>query len=429
MSAPLKPPAPYYGSKGLAAPIIWDALGVDVPNYVEPFCGMAACLLARKRWAGKVETVNDTHGMIPNVWRAIREAPEEVAYWCDQPVSELDLHAVHRWLTEQATEAWVERLRRDPDFYDAKIAGRWVWGKSAWLGSGWCKDDHIRRKPALSGQGERKKVGVGVHSGELHAKRPRLDGFDGAPSQGVGVHAGEMHKKSPRLIGTRTGGNDQGVGVHRASLHRQLPRLIGSGDGVDQGVGVHARGLHRPRPRLAGAHGHVVDQATGVHGSALHRSRPALSGYGERPVHGNGVHSSEIRPALYEYFAKLSVRLRYVRTLCGDWRRVLTPSVTTSHGLTGVLLDPPYHQSTGRKSDLYAADDGEVAAQVRDWAIEHGDDPRFRIVLCGLEGEHEMPPSWRCVSWKPRTHFKNADRERLWLSPHCLHLREQITMF
>lgn len=403
MTAPLKPPAPYYGSKGLAAPLIWAALGVDVPNYVEPFCGMAACLLARPQWRGRVETINDAHGMIPNVWRAIREAPEEVAYWCDQPVAELDLHAAHQWLVQQSTPEWIERLRADPDFYDAKIAGRWLWGKSAWLGSGWCKDDHIRRKPALSGQGDRAKVGVGVHSGDLHAKRPRLDGFDGAPSRGVGVHSGELHKKRPRLIGTQTGGVDEGVGVHARGLHKQLPRLIGSSDGVDEGVGVHARGLHR--------------------------SKPGLSGYAGNPRNGDGVHRLEIRPYLYEYFARMARRLRYVRTVCGDWRRVLTPSVTTSHGLTGVLLDPPYADATGRKADLYATDDGEVSSEVCAWAIEHGDDPRFRIVLCGLEGEHELPPSWRCVAWKPRTSFKNAGRERLWLSPHCVGLTEQTTLF
>lgn len=426
MSTPLKPPAPYYGSKARAAPIIWAALGVDVPNYVEPFCGMAGNLLARPRFAGRVETVNDAHAFIPNVWRAIREAPDEVAYWCDQPVLELDLHAVHRWLVEQATLEWVERLRADPDVFDAKIAGRWLWGKSAWLGSGWCTDTHIRRKPAISGQGERPKKGIGVHSGDLHRKRPRLDGFAGEPSAGQGVHAGQLHQKIPRVIGTQTGGQDIGVGVHARGLHRQKPRLIGSSDGVDVGVGVHARGLHRTRPRLAGADGRIVDQAAGVH-----RCRPSLSGGGAArpgPGYGEGVHGSTARAHLYVYMEQLAERLRYVRALCGDWTRVLTPSVTTSHGVTGVLLDPPYATSTGRKANLYAADDGDVSADVRTWAIEHGDDPMFRIVLCGLEGEHDMPPQWRCVPWRPRTSFSSADRERLWLSPHCLDHGRQLEL-
>ena len=26
----------------------------------------------------------------------------------------------------------------DPDYYDAKIAGWWLWGACAWIGSGWC---------------------------------------------------------------------------------------------------------------------------------------------------------------------------------------------------------------------------------------------------------------------------------------------------
>ena len=67
-----------------------------------------------------------------------------------------------------------------------------------------------------------------------------------------------------------------------------------------------------------------------------------------------------------------------------------------------------------------------LSADVRAWAIEHGDDPRLRIVLCGYEGEHAMPSSWRVAPWKAAKGYgnatgnKNATRERLWLSPHCL---------
>jgi len=326
----MKPPAPYYGSKTRAATVVWGALGRDVGNYVEPFCGMASCLLARPEPARRVvETINDVYAMIPNVWRAIREDPGGVAYWCDQPVFEADLHAVHRWLLEQATEDWVDRIRTDPEFFDAKIAGRWLWGKSAWLGSGWCRDVHIRRKPALGGQGTRSKTGVGVHS------------------------AGMRPPKSK-------------------------PCLRGGGT-----------------------------------------QKPGLG-------HGQGVHAMDVRDGLREYFDRLSNRLRYVRATCGDWRRVLTPAVTVSHGTTGVLLDPPYAEDTGRKMGLYAKDEGAISEAVREWALEHGEDARYRIVLCGLEGEHEMPESWTCVQWVPRTNFRNRGRERLWLSPHCLVRREQL---
>jgi hypothetical protein len=74
-----------------------------------------------------------------------------------------------------------------------------------------------------------------------------------------------------------------------------------------------------------------------------------------------------------------------------------------------------------------------VAHEVRDWAVAHGDDPRYRICLAGYDGEHEMPATWtveqgRAGSGKGYASRKrdggdvmeNARKERLWFSPHCL---------
>lgn len=68
-------------------------------------------------------------------------------------VHNCDLHARHRWLQDQA--AFRERIHADPDFYDAKIAGWWVWGICAWIGPGWCANND-RKLPHLSS-------GRGVH--------------------------------------------------------------------------------------------------------------------------------------------------------------------------------------------------------------------------------------------------------------------------
>jgi hypothetical protein len=122
----------------------------------------------------------------------------------------------------------------------------------------------------------------------------------------------------------------------------------------------------------------------------------------------------------------LGGRLRNVRIACGDWTRVVGPSVTIKHGVTGLLLDPPY----GEGEQQYAAGGNEsksVADDVRAWAIANGNDPLLRIALCGYEGQHAMPETWRCVPWKARGGYssqdgenENARRERIWLSPHCL---------
>ena len=133
---------------------------------------------------------------------------------------------------------------------------------------------------------------------------------------------------------------------------------------------------------------------------------------------------------LREYFGGLAARLERVRIGCGDWARVTGRSVTTKQGLTGVFLDPPYSHAV-RAGGLYSEENGSVAEDVRGWALANGDNPLFRIALCGYENDHgdAMPDSWEAVEWKApkgyasqRTNGVNDNRklERIWFSPHCL---------
>jgi DNA adenine methylase len=138
--ATLKSPFPYFGGKSKVAPIVWQLLG-DVPNYVEPFCGSAAVLLARPaEHQAHIETVNDADGMIANFWRALSHAPNDVAQYADWPVNENDLHARHAWLVGQR-ESITARLEGDPEWFDAKVAGWWVWGMALWIGGGFCSGE------------------------------------------------------------------------------------------------------------------------------------------------------------------------------------------------------------------------------------------------------------------------------------------------
>jgi hypothetical protein len=128
--------------------------------------------------------------------------------------------------------------------------------------------------------------------------------------------------------------------------------------------------------------------------------------------------------------AQLSTRLRRVRVCCGDWTRVLGPSVTFKHGLTGIFLDPPYSHAE-RDNTLYSHDN-DVAADVRAWCMENGDNPLLRIALCGYRGEgHEVLEAhgWRPYYWKTQGGYanqgngrgkENRDREVVYFSPHCL---------
>ena len=139
----MKPRAPFawYGGKSRWADEIWAHLGQpDV--YVEPFAGSLAVLLARPGGAGTREIVCDTDGGICNVWRALAADPEEVAHWADYPTIHQDLSARHVWLRNWFVENSA-RLVEDPEFFSAQVAGWWVWGKTLWIGSGWCDPKSI----------------------------------------------------------------------------------------------------------------------------------------------------------------------------------------------------------------------------------------------------------------------------------------------
>lgn len=128
---------PWFGGKSQVSRIVWDRFG-DVHNYVEPFFGGGAVLLQRPSdHIRKVETINDIDGFVANFWRALKHDPESVAHWADNPVNENDLHARHKWLIINGKDLST-LLEEDPDYYDAKVAGWWVWGISCWIGSGWC---------------------------------------------------------------------------------------------------------------------------------------------------------------------------------------------------------------------------------------------------------------------------------------------------
>lgn len=346
MTCNFRAPFPWFGGKSRAADLIWARLG-DVGTYVEPFAGSLAVLLSRPTLP-RIETVNDLDAHLSNFWRAMKADAERVAHFADWPVSEADLHARHRALIA-LLPAHRARMLAEPDYFDARLAGWWVWGVSQWIGGGWCServcwgDDSRpeRRRPNVTGN---------THGMGVHAKRPAV----AADSPGRGVHA-----RAP-------------LGI-LAAPHREQSPLV-------------------------------------------------------KVLGGTGVHGTRV-DSLIPWFLQIQARLRRVRVCCGDWRRVLTPSVLIGNGVTGIVLDPPY-STQERDPALYACDGAQISQDVCAWALEHGDTQQLRIALCGYEGEHDMPPSWSCVAWRPGGGYgsqsadgrgrRNRERERIWFSPHCL---------
>lgn len=166
-------------------------------------------------------------------------------------------------------------------------------------------------------------------------------------------------------------------------------------------------------------------------GPGVERKRPHLSHA------GNGVHATAPQKALRPWFRALAARLRRVRVCCGDWTRVLGPSVTVSNGLTGIFFDPPY--SADRNPRLYTHDSLTVAQDVQAWCLEQGHNPLLRLVLCGYGAEHDvlLAQGWHKWTWKAHGGYgnqgtgrgrANAAREACWVSPHCVQTR-QLALF
>jgi hypothetical protein len=182
---------------------------------------------------------------------------------------------------------------------------------------------------------------------------------------------------------------------------------------------------------------HLANPGMGVNRQLVHLGNPGM-GVNRKRVHlgslGNNGLARLAGNGLHAYLRALADRLRRVRVCCGDWSRVVTDGALAHGDPVGIFLDPPYSGDV-RDAGCYSHDTNP-AGEVRDWAVAHGDNPRYRIALCGYEGEHTMPESWECVSWKAgraygrhdgqSANMENRHKERIWCSPHCLRPGEAI---
>ena len=334
----LKAPFPYFGGKSSVADIVWRHFG-NPKMYVEPFCGSAAILLARPGVPPfRNEIINDYDGNVANFWRAMKYDPEGVAEYCDWPCNHIDLMARRNKLNADYDDL-RQRLIDDPEWFDAKMAGYYVWCASVWIGSG------LTRKTA----------------------EPRLTENAGAMSA--------RECKVPHLT------HNKGV---MSARECKVPRLTGN-------MGVM---------------------------SARECQVPHLT-------HNKGVPAGGV----LDWLRALQARLHGVKVVCGDWTRVLGGNWRTKNGVCAVFLDPPY--SAPRSKGLYQHDSSSIAQSVRKWCVDNGDNPRYRIALCGYEGEHDDLEmlDWEVWSWSANGGYgnqgdgagrKNKKKERIWFSPHCL---------
>ena len=367
----MQAPFPWYGGKRRWAEEIWARFGVpDV--YVEPFAGSLAVLLANPRPAQR-EIVCDKDGLICNFWRALAHDPDAVAHYADYPTIHHDLTARHSWLVRWR-EGAAARLEEDPDFYDAKVAGWWVWGVSSWIGHGWCAKETYNRIPHVD-----PKAGCG---------------------QGVSAQRRTIPNRIP-FIDHRLGG--QGISAQRQTIPNKMPHF----DSHLGGKGVAAQRTNIPNqipfPRGQGV-------------TAQRRTIPC--------------------GRLTDWFQALADRLKGAVVLNRDWTSAVTPTLlanteTSSDSFNRcILLDPPYVIGK-REGNMYFGDHGDSVNQVAEasyqWAVEHGHE--FRIAYCCHAGDFPTPPGWDMLERrfaKRINHAKTTDC--VMFSPACVR-EEQGVLF
>lgn len=291
----MKSPYSYFGGKRSVSNIIWSGLG-NIENYIEPFFGSLSILLNNPQ-PSKVETVNDLDCFLVNFWRSLQFDIDNIIKYAKFPVSEVELHSRHQWLLSEEVSDILKKILNDPNFFDAKIAGYWIYGQCASIGNNWLNSKGLKALPLLS------SAGGGIHGLKFDFERD---------------------------------------------------------------------------------------------------------------------------------FKILQDRIKRVRITCGDWSRILTPSILqdnkglSKNGVTGIVLDPPYSLSS--RSKVYK-EDSDIYSQVCEWAINQEYNDKLRIVVCGYDGDFDFPDTWNEFHWQSNGGLaslgnangrKNTKRETIYFSPSCL---------
>ena len=267
-------PFPYFGGKRSVASEIWERFG-QVAQYIEPFCGSAAVLLAAPHRAS-LEVVCDGSGFIANFWRAVKHQPAAVAQWADYPVSHIDLGARHVWLMAQRERIGAEL--HDPDWAgDAKVAGWWLWGQCCWIGSGWCDWFKTGQVPHASSAGRGVQAagqvphagnaGMGVQAaGQVPHAGNAGRGYDALLTSSGRVAWQWLHRLADRLERVRVVHGDwsrclnnhyggDGTAVFLDPPYRAFSALYGSGECVADAVARWAAENAHLRIALCGHQG------------------------------------------------------------------------------------------------------------------------------------------------------------------------------
>jgi len=165
---------------------------------------------------------------------------------------------------------------------------------------------------------------------------------------------------------------------------------------------------------------HLTNAGKGVH------KLPHPMGTGKRVTDSYNTN-------IYDWFRRLSERLRYVRVVCGDWSRVCGGNWQDNMGTVGIFFDPPYGDPD-RDTRVYHKESLTVSHDVEKWCLIRGEKKTHRIIVAGYDTEYKslVESGWKIHKWsagggygnlgggKITSGMVNRHRECLFISPYCL---------
>ncbi len=279
--------------------------------------------------------------MVCNFWRARQTTiPPPSPGMPAEKIIENDLHARHVWLVGQKN-ALGPKLEGDPEYFDAKIAGWWVWGMASWIGGSFC-----------GGHGPWQVVEAEDGTRQLVRRERRSAGR--LPYQ----TASQRHRpgRQPRAC------------PPRRPRHHSVATVHDGDAGVNRPVVQLATGVASITPRSGWRQSRWRATATRAqlngrwHYQQNNRRRNAVETTAEGTADNVG------KPGLGEcgllaWMQALSERLRRVRICCGDWTRVCGGKdgdhyahfFSAGEPCGGVFLDPPLrrHRRPAKSQDLF----------------------------------------------------------------------------
>ncbi|MDD5459707.1 MAG: DNA adenine methylase [Phycisphaerae bacterium] len=164
-------------------------------------------------------------------------------------------------------------------------------------------------------------------------------------------------------------------------------------------------------------------------GSGLTRPNATPHLTGDRGVQTKIPHLTGDR-GVYQWMRALHARLRNVKVVCGDWKRVCGGNWQDNNKPVGMFFDPPY-ATKGRDESIYHHDSMTVGKEVEAWVLERGANQNYRIVVAGYDDEYTslLKAGWDIHEWSANGGYANMakvkgklnrHRERLFISPYCI---------